>query len=267
MLNVQLLIIDPQNDFCDPQKGSLYVPGADSDMKRVSTMLSRISHKICDIHVTLDSHHLIDIAHPVFWKDAKGDHPLPFTQITAQEVLDGDWTTTLPSARTRALDYLKNLEVRGRYPHVIWPPHCLIGSQGHNVYDPLFATLRKWEEDRFALVDYVTKGSNLWTEHFSAVQAEVPDPMDPNTQLNADLINTLEEADLILLAGEAGSHCVANTVRDIITHFSAPEYVQKMILLTDAISPVTGFEAHQADFIADMCKLGMKTSTTTEIFA
>jgi len=267
MLNVHLLIIDPQNDFCDPQKGSLYVPGADDDMNRVATMLNRLCHKICDIHVTLDSHHLIDIAHPVFWKNAKGEHPSPFTQITAKDVEYGDWTTTLPSARPRALDYLHSLELRGRYPHVIWPPHCLIGSIGHNVYTPLFAALRKWEEQRFGLVDYVTKGSNLWTEHFSAVQAEVPDPMDPNTQLNATLIHTLEEADIILLAGEAGSHCVANTVRDIITHFSAPEYVQKMVLLKDAISPVTGFETHQQDFIADMCALGMKTSTTTEIFA
>ena len=60
-MNIQLLIIDPQNDFCDP-KGSLFVPGADGDMTRLATMIDRISPKLADIHVTLDSHHLVDIA-------------------------------------------------------------------------------------------------------------------------------------------------------------------------------------------------------------
>jgi len=36
-MNVHLLIIDPQNDFSNPQ-GSLFVPGADDDMKRLATM-------------------------------------------------------------------------------------------------------------------------------------------------------------------------------------------------------------------------------------
>ena len=82
-----------------------------------------------------------------------------------------------------------------------WPPHCLIGSEGHNVHPRLFDSLKKWENKRFGVVDYVTKGSNLWTEHFSAVQAEVPDPTDPDTQINARLIETLEDADLIVNTG------------------------------------------------------------------
>ena len=143
----------------------------------------------------------------------------------------------------------------------------MIGSDGHNVHPALFRALRKWEEERFGVVDYVTKGSNLWTEHFSAVQAEVPDPNDPDTQVNARLIDTLESADLILLAGEAGSHCLANTVRDIVQNFSNPEYVQKMVLLEDATSPVLGFEAYQDSFISELTALGMTLAKTTEILA
>ena len=267
MNNVHLLIIDPQNDFCDPQSGRLYVPGADQDMLRLAKMIDRLLPKLQDIHVTLDSHHLVDIAHPVFWKDSSGQHPAPFTQITANDVRAGNWVTTLPSARTRALEYLEALESSGRYPHVIWPPHCLIGSDGHNVVPRLFQSLRCWEQERFGIVDYVTKGSNLWTEHFSAVQAEVPDPADPDTQVNARLIDTLEEADVILLAGEAGSHCLANTVRDIADQFSSPDFISKMILLEDATSPVTGFEGLQDQFIADMTALGMQISRTDTIFA
>ena len=265
MKRTHLLIIDPQNDFCDPQHGTLYVPGADDDMQRLSHMIDHMRPQLYDIHVTLDSHHLIDIAHPTFWQDSQGNPPPAFTQITADDVRHGTWITHLPSARTRVLDYLDNLEKNQRYPHTIWPPHCLLGSSGHNVFPPLLEALHKWELERFALVDYVTKGSNIWTEHFSAVQAEVPDPRDPSTQINAHLITTLEQADLILLAGEAGSHCLANTVRDIVTHLSAPECIKKMVLLTDATSPVPGFEQHQHDFIQEMRQLGMQFSTTQDM--
>jgi nicotinamidase-related amidase len=115
------------------------------------------------------------------------------------------------------------------------------------------------------MVDFVTKGSNPWTEHFSAVQAEVPDPEDPSTQVNTRFIQTLETADIILLAGEALSHCLANTVRDVARSFSDPKYVQKLILLTDASSNVTGFENYGADFVRDLTVLGMKTSTTDTV--
>ena len=35
---VHLLVIDPQNDFCDPN-GALCVAGADGDMKRLADMV------------------------------------------------------------------------------------------------------------------------------------------------------------------------------------------------------------------------------------
>ena len=80
------------------------------------------------------------------------------------------------------------------------------------------AALTEWES-RFAFVDYVTKGSNILTEHYSAVQADVPDPSDASTQINTRLIQTLENADLVAIAGEARTHCLANTVRDIADGF------------------------------------------------
>jgi len=266
-MNVHLLIIDPQNDFCDPERGSLYVPGAAEDMARLADMVARCSDRLSDIHVTLDSHHVVDIAHPVFWMDGDGHAPAPFTQISADDLRDGRWTTRLPSARERVVAYLESLETGGRYPHTIWPPHCLIGSYGHNVMPKLYDQLTQWEARRFGVVDYVTKGSNLWTEHFSAIRAEVPDPGDAGTQMNTRLVETLERADLVILAGEAGSHCLANTVRDIAAGFSDARYIEKLVLLSDATSPVPGFEAYQDDFIRDMTAKGMRLSTTTEILA
>jgi len=266
-MNIHLLIIDPQNDFCH-KDGSLFVPGATEDMERVAAMINRLKGKIDDIHVTLDSHRKVDIAHPIWWKDGDGNHPDPFTMITASDVADGVWTTTQPGFLKRSLEYLRSLETTGRYSHVIWPEHCLIGDEGHNVLPVLAEALHEWEE-RFALVDFVTKGSNIWTEHFSAVQAEVPDPQDPTTQVNTRLIETLEEADVVLLAGEARSHCVANTVRDIANNFD-PASIAKLVLLTDAMSDVpdppgtTLFTDLGTSLITDLTAMGAQTSITTD---
>jgi nicotinamidase/pyrazinamidase len=261
------LIIDPQEDFCNPRTGTLFVPGADADISRLAAMIRRISSKIDDMHVTLDSHHYVDIAHPIWWKDSAGNHPAPFTIITVGDLDAGKWTTTQPGTYKRSREYVEHLAANGRYPLCIWPYHCLIGSPGHAVVPELFDALKGWEDSRFAVVDYVTKGSNIWTEHYSAVVADVPDPTDPSTQINTRLIQTLMEADLIFVAGEAGSHCLANTVRDIANNFGDDSYVKKLVLLTDATAPVPSFEKFQDDFIREMTARGMQTTTTKDFLA
>ena len=263
--NVHLLVIDPQKDFCDPA-GSLYVPGADRDMDRVAALVHRLRKRLSAIHITLDSHRKVDISHPIWFRDGAGRHPEPFTVIAADDVQSARWTTTRPSAYERTLAYLRALEAAGRYPHVVWPYHCLIGDEGHLVWPALAAAVHEWEE-RFATADFVTKGSNPWTEHFSAVQAEVPDPTDPTTQVNTRLIATLEQADVVALAGEALSHCLANTVRDIAATFADPAYVSKLVLLTDASSSVPTFEPYGEQFLRELKTLGMRTATTTDFLA
>lgn len=276
-MKIELLIIDPQNDFCHPN-GALFVPGATEDMARLAAMIKRLEGKLDDIHATLDSHHFVDIAHPIFWLNSAGKNPDPFTIITADEVKNGAYRTTNPQFQDRAKTYVEDLEANGRYPLCIWPPHCLIGSWGYGVLNeyqsdgtpiaPLFDVLVNWEK-QFAMVDYVTKGSNLWTEHYSAVQADVPDPQDPDTQLNMRLIDTLQQADIILLAGEARSHCLANTVIDIANNFGE-ENIKKMVLLEDATSDVadppgtTMFSDIGNQFVADMKARGMQVSTTVD---
>lgn len=280
---IDLLVIDPENDFCSPDaaskkgtsqegdgiyEGTLYVPGAEKDMARLATMVTSFGLKIKKIHVTLDCHHRIDVAHPLMWRDSDGNNPDPFTVITAQEIRDGVWTPVFPNLRQRFIDYCEALEASKRYPLTIWNTHCLIGTIGSNVIPVLADALEIWETNKLNNVDYVSKGSNPFTEHYSAVKAEVPDPEDPSTQLNTKLIQTLMEADKILIAGEAGSHCVANTVRDIADGFQDDTYIQKMILLEDAVSPVISpfvdYPAEQAKFIAEMVARGMKIAKTTD---
>lgn len=263
MQKTHLVIIDPQHDFCHP-KGALSVDGAAEDMERLASFIASKRDKLTNVHVTLDCHHYLDIAHPPFWLDEEGKNPNPFTIITVDDVKKGVWRTAIPSWQKRALEYVEGLEKNGRYPLCIWPPHCLIGSEGNKIVPSLFTELMVWQQKKLQTINFVSKGSNPWTEHYSAVVADVPDPKDPSTQINTGFIKILETADNILLSGEAGSHCLANTVRDVANNFSSEDYIKKLILLEDATSPVTGFANLQKDFIEEMTARGMKVSTTAD---
>jgi nicotinamidase-related amidase len=244
----------------------LYVTGAEKDMERLAKMVERTHSRFNDIHVTLDSHHLMDLAHPPFWKDSKGNNPAPFTIITASDIESGRWTPVIPSLYQRMLAYTKGLEKGGRYPLCIWPPHCLIGDVGQSIVQELAVALKKF----CALgntIDYVTKGSNIFTEHYSAVKAEVPDPADPTTMVNTRFIKTLMDADLIAIAGEASSHCVSNSIRDIANEFKDDSYVKKIVFLEDCSSPVPGFENFETDFINEMKARGMRTEKAADFLA
>jgi nicotinamidase/pyrazinamidase len=257
---IELIIIDPQSDFCDP-KGALYVAGANDDMQNVADLLNRAGDRYNDIHVTLDSHHFLDIAHPIFWVNSKGENPEPFTIIEVDDVLNGKWTTFLPQYTKYGLEYVTALKDNGRYPLCIWPPHCLIGSWGFGIYPPLYDALLDWEKrNPGSYVNFLTKGSNILTEHYSAVKADVPDPEDPTTEMNFDFIDPLKEADQLDLSGEALSHCLANTVNDIAAGFGDDSYIQKFNLLEGASSNVTGFEFLGEGFVKDMTSRGMKTT-------
>ena len=83
-------------------------------------------------------------------------------------------------------------------------------------FRPLLDVLHEWETQRFAAVNFVTKGSHFHTEHYSAIRADLPAPHEPCTQINSSLREALSCADEILLAAEAGSHCLANTTFDAL---------------------------------------------------
>lgn len=282
-----LLLIDPQNDFCDlPATASgtpaLPVAGADADMRRVADLIERGGAGLDDIVITLDSHHRVDIAHPTFWRTGDGGAVAPFTAITAAQVRAGVFVpaaavqgregggpadaTVLP----RVLAYLDALEAQGRYSLMVWPVHCEIGSWGHNVHSAVRTAYNQWEDRRLRQVLKVTKGDNPWTEHYSALQAEVPDADDAATWLNRSLLARLDVFDTIWIAGEASSHCVKATVEHLADHLPSllpSGHLEKLVLLTDGMSPVGGFEAQAADFIARMRQRGARTATCAQALA
>ena len=273
----QLLIIDPQNDFCDvpatwrpvdPLTGAAIAPalpvaGAHADMQRTAAFIRAAGSRLDEITVTLDSHHHVDIAHPTFWQQADGGAVGPFTTITAAQVRAGEFQPRDPAALPRTLAYLDALESRGRYTLMVWPVHCEIGTWGHGVHAEVRAAYNQWEAARLRGVRKVTKGENPWTEHYSAIQAEVPDADDPHTELNTALLAELDRAETLFIAGEASSHCVRATTEHIVANLPGGR-PDRVVLLTDCMSPVGGFEAQHAAFLADMRARGVRLMTSGE---
>lgn len=250
-----LLIIDMQNDFCSAE-GALYVPGAEGDVHRLLVFMEAFRERIDDIWLTQDNHQIMDIAHPAFWKDREGNPPVPFTTITDSEVREGKWIPR--TEKKEVMVYLEQLKANGEYSHTIWPEHCIWGSVGAAIVPGVMAGVKEWaREGKYFRI--LSKGTHPLTEHFGAFRANISREDAPETVLNKVLIDELSTYDVIWVAGEAQSHCVATSVKQLLDF---PEIVRKLVILEDCMSPVEGCE-NLASPIFEAAAAGGALFTTT----
>ena len=226
------------------KRGSLAVTGADEDSARIATMVNENLDTIDEIYVTMDTHHKLHMAHAISWKRGyfkknsaertvkgdsglykEGDHPEVFTAITHQDVVDGVWVPGPHLDAAWCQEYTKKLEIGGKFKLMIWPEHCLIGTPGHAVVPVISEALTKWSKHHRKSVNYIRVGQNIRTEVYSVFKAEVEDPTEakdptlPGSTFNHNLMSKLKIADKLLVCGQALSHCVNFTFRDLVAHF------------------------------------------------
>lgn len=257
---IALLLIDAQFDFCS-LGGTLYVPGAEEDIKRITALIERKIDRIDQIIVTLDTHQVLDIAHPGFWENTKGENPPPFTAISATDVEEGVWHPRFDKEYT--MKYLRQLEAQAEFQHFIWPEHCLMGTRGAALDDTLANVIQKWSHQNRKNYVAVVKGEHPLAEHFGVFRAQVPVPGEPKTNLNQALLDDLAQYDEIWIAGEARSHCVATSLKQVLRY--APQLAPNVVMLTDCMSDVPGF-GHLADPIyAEALTVGVRFTTSTDL--
>ena len=237
-----LLVIDPQNDFCDIGGAALPVPGADADLQRLARFIGSHAAALTGITVTLDSHATVAVERTTFWLSAAGDAVAPLTFITAEQVLAGAFKPRDASLTPAVLTMLDHLAASGRPGLVVWPVHCVTGTWGHNIHGALAEALAGWEMTHQRAVRKVLKGEYPLTEHFGVFEADAPDAAVPSTLFNTALAGQVSEnVGVLLIAGQASSHCVAASYRQLagyLKHRPKP----RIVILTDAMSPVPGFE-------------------------
>ncbi|MBU8896706.1 nicotinamidase [Corallococcus sp. H22C18031201] len=268
--NLHLLLIDVQKDFCFPE-GSLYVAGrsgrgAIDDSRRISEFLYRNLGAVTNVTATLDTHFAYQIFFPSFWVD-QDDQPLtPYREVTREQIERGHARPNPAMARwlcggnypwllKQVKFYCDELERAGKYTLYLWPPHCLLGADGHalagvvqeaRMFHSYARGMQSWVE---------VKGGNPLTENYSVMRPEVLSRHDgqPLAQRNTQFLKTLLTADAVVIAGQAASHCVKSSIDDLLGEIVAQDaaLARKVYLLTDCMSAVTvpdGKGGFAADF-------------------
>jgi len=260
--SIALLVIDPQVDF--HPGGSLQILTADADSERLANFINAQVKEIDQIYISLDSHNIGHIATSIFWVSGTDDtkHPDPFTFISHEDVSNGVWKSANPEYQKHALEYTRALEAieSDTYRLIVWPDHCIIGTNGHKVTPPLLTAAQSWEAARSKTVEYAMKGMNNMTEMYSILKAEVP--VDAQTSLNTKLLETLATYDMLIVGGQALSHCVKYSVLDVLKNWSNDN--ARMVVLSDGSSPVAGFEESGRAFLDHLKAVGVQVMTIKE---
>jgi nicotinamidase-related amidase len=277
---IGLLCIDVQNTFCLPESelfvGSSSGRGPIDDNHRLCAFMYRNLHRLTHIVATFDTHQPLQIFHPMFWIDAQGDHPAPYTEITLEAFQRRTWRPDPEVARdlhrtqealeAYALHYLQQLA--GRHLLMIWPYHAMLGGIGHALVAAIEEAIFFHSVARKTKASFILKGRHTLTENYSALRPEV---MVREDDQEKELIEQLLAFDALIVAGQAKSHCVGWTVRDLLSEIRArnASLAGKIYLLEDCTSPVVvpgqaDFTEHASEMFRHFAAAGMHIVQSTE---
>lgn len=263
---IAVVLVDYQHDFVDPT-GTLYVPGAQEDVARFLSWFYTSAPRITTVYASLDTHVPFQIFFSAWWKNPQtGEHPQPFTAITVDDINNGRWVPVIQP--TWSARYVHLLAQKAKKDLMIWPHHTMEGTLGHMLVAPISEAIAWHSGARSTQPTYVVKGRTIRTEYYGIFGAEVPDPEDPESGLNVTLLDAVMKHDKIYIAGEAKSHCVLETERQLIARFgNQPEILKRLHFLTDCTSsvkhPAVDFDALAEQELAQMQRQGVQIIQST----
>ena len=251
-----LVAVDVQNCFCTPGF-ELFVAGrsgtgAVDDNRRLCAFIYRNLSRLTQICPTMDTHDAMQIFHPIFIVNDKGQHPAPFTLISVEDIKRGVWKfnsklcfnlqVDADYGQELLLHYTKQLREGGKYDLTIWPYHGMLGGLGHCLVTAVEEAIFFHSIARYSRPDFHIKGDRSFTEHYSVLGPEVRqgpkgEELAPKSE---KFFSKLQQFDAVLIAGQAKSHCVAWTIADLLEKIMARDrkLVEKVYLLEDCTSPV-----------------------------
>lgn len=252
------LAIDMQNDFME--KGELGVPGSHQDVSRAARFLYDHMEKITQVAVSLDTHQPQQIFHPGWWVDAEGHHPAPFTIITREAVQQGKWRAL--SHQTESLAYVSHLEQDSKKALCIWPYHCLEGSFGAALEGQFANVVYYHSVARKTAPLRIVKGREPLSEMYGIFKPEY----GPHAAEQLAFLDSLRSYERIFVVGEAKSHCVLESLRQILEYYAAdPTVASKIVVLSDCMSSIPGYEAATEETFAEWQKTyGISVTPSTD---
>ncbi len=257
-----LLCIDVQKDFIEG--GALAVPGSIGDVERITRFIYNNMSGISKIMCSLDTHIAHQIFHPCWWANSAGDHPSPYTIITYDDVVANRWRPVIGDPKD-SLEYLKELEKvgAGKKQLCIWPYHCINGTDGFTLENEFAKMVYFHSVARKSVNHMINKGTDPYSEMYGIIKPE----FSKKNFINTPVLTAIEKYDEIYVVGEAASHCLMESVKQIAEHFAnRPDVTQKITVLEDCTSPITGYEADtKAAFDNFKSSYGIKFAKSTDI--
>jgi nicotinamidase-related amidase len=250
-----LLAVDVQNTFCIPDF-ELFVAGrsgtgAVDDNRRLCEFVYRNLGQITQIFPSLDTHHAMQVFHAIWLVDENGNHPDPYTLVSAEEVASGRWRANLAVAEALGIDpdyaarhlahYTRRLAQGGKYDLTVWPYHAMLAGIGHALVPAFEEVVFFHGVARYSNPEFQVKGDNPLTEHYSMLGPEVTEGPDGDRlgSKNTKLIEKLLRFDAVVVAGQAKSHCLAWTIDDLLEEEEVGyRLAERTYLLEDCTSPV-----------------------------
>jgi nicotinamidase-related amidase len=252
-----LVLIDAQRDFCFPE-GTLYVggrsgQGALEDNDRIARFIYANLARISEITCTLDSHLPFQIFFAPFWVDRDGAALTPHRTISVEQIQAGEvrpnpdvveavGAPDIAWLNHQVLFYAEALAKAGRYVLYLWPPHVLLGGDGHALVGVIQEARLFHAYARSARNGVEVKGTHPLTENYSVFSPEVLETHDGASLAtrNGALIHSLLGEDRVIIAGQASSHCVKSSIDDLLTAIQArdPSLAKRVYVVEDAMSAV-----------------------------
>ena len=251
-----LLPVDVQNTFCIPGfelfVGGRSGTGAVDDNRRLSQFIYRNLGVITEICPTMDTHQAMQIFHSLFLVNDKGEHPAPFTLVSEDDIKQGVWKFNPAVAYSLGINeaygqryilhYTHKLKEVGRYDLTMWPYHAMLGGIGYALVSSVEEAIFFHSIARYSQAHFQIKGNNPLTENYSVLGPEVVEDEDRRqiAQKNTSFIQKLLQFDIVIIAGQAKSHCVAWTIDDLLRDILIRDerLTEKVYLLEDCTSPV-----------------------------
>lgn len=201
----------------------------------------------------------------------RGEHPRDYTAVTAEMIwhkeknANGLWWPVLDQDEN--FDYGQKLKEKRGTPIVTWPRHCTRFTPGQSIDQAvwacivLHALLRRIEPLIFM------KGLTRKSEYYGILGPEVIIAGDTNAQMNLPGLQLYTQFDIIIIDGQAGSHCVLRTVQQLFEYImeKAPDQISKLIVVKDGVSCIPGYETETEAAYIEMEKRGLRRMTYDQI--
>lgn len=268
-----LFLVDFNNCFLEGS-GHLPVPGSKTGYDNAVQFLKENGSGFDKVIVTSDSHPASGkhISFNTWYYYDDNSHPEPYSIVTYEDFRSGKLTSYYQLETEFYLEKVGSI--------MVYPPHCIKGTEDQMIYRPLQEALTDWEHQYGKKVTYVSKGESMFTDELSAFEPEVKYnkyydfktlyskneefkssifSFNTDDSFNLDLLDTMRDVKNIYVAGIVRSICVKKTIESYVFRrnriFNKNSKYQKFILLSHSMPELPGNEDIGIEFFEKMKKM------------